>query len=477
LPRSILTRVVLHLPEPVARMSVPLFVMALLGGAAVAPASALAADSCRASAARETAPDEVVSEPVVANPPGSPCRTDSREAAGAEPVGSASVAFPRADTQRAPGIIAASSSVDGAEMPLGGVPVSVGAVDSTQIASCVDGVTVSSGSSSVDALVIAGTPVPIVEDDPVDYSVGAVRVRANQVVNGTRQALVLEDGTGRELVLGEASATGDACAGPADGGAGGDLGQICPRGADYDVERNLCIIHEEEAGGIDGVQEEIVVGRPYEGPRGGTLVSLDEVLKRVADGSLQDSPCLRGRGPEYVVLGTGAANRITGSNLRDRILGRHGADEISGGLGNDCIDGGAGNDGLTGDNGSDSLYGGPGRDRLSGSADGDRLYGQGGRDVLQGADGADRLWGGSGNDAVNGGSGTDRLVAGAGNDSINTGFGRDFVNSGAGRDAINAATAGAASVRILCGKGRDTLRINRNERRRHAGCETVYAIR
>ena len=68
-------------------------------------------------------------------------------------------------------------------------------------------------------------------------------------------------------------------------------------------------------------------------------------------------------------------------------------------------------------------------------------------------------------------------LAGSGNDSINTGFGRDRVDSGAGRDAINASTAGPASARIRCGRGRDKLRININERRRHRGCETVYSIR
>jgi hypothetical protein len=416
-----------------------LFCITLLGAAAVAPAAASAADSCRASAARETAPGEATSEPVVANPPGSPCRTDSREAGAAEPVGSATVAFPRADTERDEGIIAASSSVEGAQAPMGGVPVSVGAVEATQVARCVDGVTVTEGSSSVDALEIAGTPVTIAEDEPMDFAAGPVRVRANQVVDGTRRALVLDDGTGRELVLGEASATGDACAAPADDGGG--LGQICPAGADYDVDSNLCVIHEGEAGGADGTQETIVIGHPFEGPRGGTLISLDEARQRVANGTLTDSPCLRGGGPEYVVLGTHGTDRITGGNGRDRILGRRGGDRISGGLGADCIDGGSGGDRLTGDNGGDRLHGGVGRD------------------------------------AVNGGSGTDRLQAGAGNDSINTGFGRDFVSSGPGRDAINAATAGSASKRILCGRGSDTLRINRNERRRHAGCETVYTIR
>ena len=92
-----------------------------------APASAQAADTCRASAARETSPGQLTSEPVVANPPATPCATDRREAAGVQPVGSSSVAFPRAATRRDPGLLAATASVEGASFPMGGVAVTVGA--------------------------------------------------------------------------------------------------------------------------------------------------------------------------------------------------------------------------------------------------------------------------------------------------------------------------------------------------------------
>ena len=50
------------------------------------------------------------------------------------------------------------------------------------------------------------------------------------------------------------------------------------------------------------------------------------------------------------------------------------------------------------------------------------------------------------------------------------------VNAGAGNDKINAATAGPPA-RIRAGKGWDTVRINRNERRRVRSAERIYVIR
>jgi Ca2+-binding RTX toxin-like protein len=467
-----------------------LLVLAALAAAVAAPAAAQAADTCRASAARATAPGQATSEPVVANPPATPCASSKREAAGVEPVGSATVAAPRATTRLGDGVIAAAASVEGAQF--GDVPISVGAVDSTQVASCQGGRTVSSGSSSVDALVINGTPVPVVADQPFDQTVGTMRVRANQLDGATRTGLILDFPDGRQFVLGEATATGDACAarsddsdgdGEGDGGSGGPgsgddgTGRICPKGAQYDVETNYCVIREDGDGGSDGRQETIIVGHPYEGQRGGSVLSLDEARQLAKGGTIPNSPCLKGAGPDFVVLGGKGRDTITGANTADRIMSLGGNDRVSGGVGADCIDGGRGADRLTGDNGNDVIHGGKGNDKLGGSADDDKLYAGSGRDQLQGADGRDKLVGGTGNDAVNGGSGTDKLAGGKGNDTINTGFGKDKVDSGPGRDAINAATAGPASKRIRCGKGRDTLRINENERRRYQGCETVHAIR
>ena len=456
----------------------------LVAAGAAVPGSAEAADACRASAARVTLPQLAASEPVVANPPASPCASDARELAGVQPPGDLTVSLPRAATRRESGVIASSAAVEGAQLGGGATSISVGAVRSTQVASCAEGQTVRSGASEVDALVVGGRPVPIVADRPVDLALGPVRVRANQVDGATRRALVIDYADGRQVVLGESAADGDACAAGSQAGSTGRPGsgprpgsQICPEGAEYDVESNTCVIREDADGGADGKQETIVLGHPYEGQRGGAVLSLDEARQRVAQGTLADSPCLRGNGPEFVVLGSRGRDVITGANTADRILTLAGGDRVSGGVGDDCIDGGRGADRLTGDNGDDLIYGQSGNDELGGSADADRLYAGSGRDVLQGGDGKDRVSGGSGRDAVNGGSGTDRLSGGSGNDSINTGYGRDRVNSGSGRDSINASTAGPASRRIRCGKGRDTLRINRNERRRSRGCETVYAIR
>jgi hypothetical protein len=433
-----------------------LLLTAASAAAVSAPAAAQAADSCRASAARTSVPGRATSEPVVANPESSPCASDARELAGVEPVGAVTVAAPDARTRREPGVIAASASVEGAQIPLGDVPVSVGAVRSRQLAGCESGRSVASGGSSVDALVVNGTRVPIVADRPVDLALGAIRVRANQVAGRTRTALILDYADGRQVVLGEASADGDACASPGGSGTsgpgqGGGSGRVCPKGAEYDVERNLCVIREDADGGADGRQETIRVGHPYQGQRGGSVLSLDEARQLAAQGKLPDSPCLRGEGPDFVVLGTARRDTITGANTADRILTLAGADRVSAGLAADCVDGGAGADRLTGDNGADRIFGGRGRDFLSGSADADRLYGRSGRDILEGGDGRDRLNGGSQSDAVNGGSGTDRLAGGRGNDSINTGFGRDAIRAGSGRDAINASTAGPASKRIRCG--------------------------
>ncbi len=463
------------------------------------PASAQAADTCRGSAARATLPGQALSEPVVANPPATPCASSKREAAGVEPVGPLTVSAPKAMTRLGDQLIASMASVEGANLGLGDLPISVGAVDVSQVASCEDGQTVTTGSSSVDALVINGTPVPIVADRPVDLNVGPIRVLANQVNGATRTALEISLADGRQIIVGEATASGDACAarnddsdgdGQGDGGSGGGdgsgggsggtgsgTGRICPKGATYDVENNQCVIREDADGGSDNTRETIIIGRPYQGQRGGSVLSLDEARQQAAQGKLPNSPCLKGKGPDYVVVGSKGRDTITGANTADRILSLGGGDRVSGGVGADCVDGGKGSDKLTGDNGNDRMYGGKGNDKLGGSADNDRLYAGPGRDQLQGSDGRDKLVGGKGNDALNGGSGTDNLSSGSGNDSINTGFGKDKVNSGSGRDAINAATAGPASKKIRCGKGRDTLRINTNERRRYRGCEQVYSIR
>ncbi|MDQ3676904.1 MAG: hypothetical protein M3401_08900, partial [Actinomycetota bacterium] len=83
-------------------------------------------------------------------------------------------------------------------------------------------------------------------------------------------------------------------------------GQICPTGSIYDAPNNVCII-PGSSGSQFGV---IVVGRPFQGPSGGTVVPLDIARKRFGN-----SACLRGnRAPLFAIIGTNKRDRITGTN-------------------------------------------------------------------------------------------------------------------------------------------------------------------
>ena len=413
-----------------------LTVAGAIGGLASADAAS-GATLCRASAARAVTPS-LTSEPTVANPAATPCTTQSQETAGVQPLGGATVTNPKASTQAVAGVLAATASVDGANLSGALLPVSVGHVDVSQVVSCKDGTSGATGSSTVDGLTIAGTPVSVVGNQVIDQTIAGVRIRTNQVSGDTRQALVVDIGD-TEYVLGEARASGDACASLVDGiggggGAGDELSQVCPNGAHYDVQTNNCVITTA------GLEKTIVIGAPYSGPSGGTLISLAEARQMVKDGKLRDSPCLHGKGPNYVVMASKKSDKVTGSNKSDRMLGLAGNDRLDGGRGNDCVDGGSGTDTISGAQGNDTVIGGSGKDHL------------------------------------NGGQGTDREVGGTGNDTINTGYGADRVDGGSGNDAINAATQGPAAT-IHAGSGRDTVRINRNERRRVFSGERIFVLR
>jgi hypothetical protein len=408
-------------------------VAAFAGALSAAPALAQA-DSCRASAARSGTPPTVTSEPAVANPEGSPCRTDARAPADAAPVGPLTVSEPSAQTRRGNGVLAATASVKSSQLVLGTSAISTGVVTASQVVSCTNGTSTSSGSSRVEALTIAGNPVDIVADQPFDQTIGGVRVRANQFDGTTRRALILDAG-GSQIVLGEAGASGDACATLSDDDDNPG-GQICPDGATYDIARNVCVIYEpSEPGGV------IIVGATYQGPSGGTVISLSDARLMASRGDLPTSRCLRGSGPRYVVLGTNRSDRITGTNRRDRILALGGNDHVDGGRNDDCLDGNRGGD------------------RVAGGLGDDRLFGQGGRDKQTG------------------GLGNDRLYGGAAADSLNTGFGRDYADAGSGNDRVNAASAGRPAKRLLGGKGRDRVWVNRNETRRYRGFEINRTFR
>jgi Ca2+-binding RTX toxin-like protein len=435
-----------------ARAGLPAMLFGLLALACTADlAAAQAGTSCRGSGARATAPGVADSEPVVANANADPCVTDSAESVNSTPQAGLTAVNPKADTVRSAGIVGASASVDSVSGTVGGVvPIAVGAVSSQQTVTCVSRSPVAGGSSRVESLSIGGTAIPeVVGSTPVDLTVptpaGSVRVRANQLAGTTRTGLILDLPGGAQSVFGEAIAGGDAClplpgsGGTGGGGTGGggtvpggDTGRVCPNGSEYVVADNLCVIRIAVAGARD---QTIVVGRPFEGPSGGSVVPLGAARKRFGT-----KRCLSGPGPKYAIVGTNRADRITGTNGRDRILTLAGNDRADGGRGDDCLDGGKG------------------------------------RDILSGALGRDRVFGMTGNDSLNGGGETDRLSGGSGNDSINSAFGADVVIAGSGRDAINVATAGPRA-RVSCGTGRDRVRLNNREKRRTRGCEIRYVLR
>lgn len=161
----------------------------------------------------------------------------------------------------------------------------------------------------------------------------------------------------------------------------------------------------------------IDVGTPGDAPRGGRVLALGRARSRYGD-----SRCLTGPGVRFVLVGSNRSEYLRGGRRGDRILGLGGRDRIDGLVGNDCLDGGKGNDNIYGNSGADRIFGGPGRD------------------------------------------------------TVNAGFGADRISGGSGNDAINIATAGARAT-ADCGRGRDKLRFNRNERRRHRGCEHKYELK
>lgn len=411
----------------------------VLGLTFAAPAAAQSGDSssCRASATRISTVGDIVTEPVRANAPSAPCQTQSASVLEPTPLGPVTVDAVGAFTVRGEGggggALASASNVD---IVLGGLTINVDALQASSITSCETGSPVSTGASKVVNLVIGGQTIAIPAGDaPFSLDLGVAQIALNEeVVEGgrlTRRALRVTSPLA-EVIVAEAISGATDCPGAGGGGGGGGVPPVCPPGSTYQPSGNVCII----AAGSNGATSTIVIGRPFEGPSGGSVLPLETARRQFK------SACLKGKkGRRYAIIGTKGGDNITGTNGRDRILLLAGKDQSEGGRGDDCIDGGKGSD------------------TMSGALGQDRLIGRGGRDHLVG------------------GSHSDLLRSGRHNDTINTGFGRDRVFGGAGRDRINSSTAGPAARRLRCGKGRDKLRINSNERRRARGCELVYVLR
>jgi Ca2+-binding RTX toxin-like protein len=354
------------------------------------------------------------------------------------------------------------------QLPAGGtVALGVAAANATATASCASpNKPAFAGTSQAAGITLGGTPVPLdglltALSQALQPLNAVVDLKVNEKIQGSTGIIVralhikvlqAANPSGAplaDIIVAESKAniaSGEVCNPLKQIPIPPDLDGACPPGSVLDLARVLCVIT------ASSTHTEIIVGRPFQGPSGGTVVALVDARKRYPN-----SPCVKGTGPKFVIVGTSGRDRITGTNNADRMLGLAGGDSLDGGRGNDCIDTGSGNDHATGGIGDDRAYGFAGRDTLTGNL------------------GKDRLIGGSGNDHLNGGSGADYQDAGTGNDTINAGYGADRVFGGAGRDFINIATQGPRAT-ASCGSGRDKVRLNKKERRGIRNCETVYVL-
>ena len=439
---------------------------------AAAPASAADSFGCRGSAVRLTGLGVVNLEPAVANGPGTPCASQSTTIASVPAPLNTLLGLSAATASTSTSATGATAQ-SGVVAPvflglLGGIKAT--ALTAQAAETCVNGVATPSSSSQVVGLTVGGTSYGTTSA-PLSIPIAGVgTLYVNETVSGdgdlTQRALELSTVLGTDLVLGEASvgASGNPCnsgggtggggtggggggtggggsGGTGGGGTGGGSLSVCTAGSVLIPSADLCEIVLPNG-------TTIVVGRPFEGPTGGTVVALSVARKEYKSG------CLYGPGPQYAIIGTNGPNRIEGTSRADRILGLGGNDRIAGQGGNDCIDGGSGNDKIYGGNGNDRVYGGTGNDRISvqngnsyvngGSGNdaiylgngNDRVYGGTGNDRISVGRGKDQVWGGAGNDTISAGNGNDSLWGGAGNDSLYVGTGKDHLFGGAGNDRL-----------------------------------------
>jgi hypothetical protein len=362
-------------------------------------------------------------------------------------------------------------------VPDSGPAIGVGAARSQVAAKCTNGAPAYVGASEVASITLGGTPIvldgvlqPITDalsdalgviisvrlNEQVKLEGGGIAQRAAHIIllsaagaNPLADVIVAESRVGQSGAVCDPNAEGNApttgggttTTTPPSSGTAGETqsgGQPCPPGSVFDVRRNVCVIPvpgsqtaDNPLGDITGPGS-VIIGRPYEGPTGGSVMTLTEARQKYK------SPCLSGPGVPWVVLGTTGNDRITGGNRSERILSFAGRDRVDGGRGHDCMDGG--------------------RDR----------------DVMTGGQGNDRGFGQHGNDSLNGDIGNDYLSGGIGNDTIVLAYGADRAFGGAGNDIINAGVAGKRQ-RISCGTGYDVVR--RQSYDRSVGCESVRFTR
>ncbi len=420
--------------------------------------------SCRASSARVTLLNALTVEPLVANSPDNPCKNDShgvssvnvlQTGAPAVNAGPAAVLTDSvfAPVQGAARGAAAVSDVQGVVIPTSAGQISVvGPVTSSASYGCSNGKLVSASGSTLDILYVAGKAIALPSPGaPMTIQLGggsyiAINEKTTTATSITERVLHVHLQGIADIVVGEAKvdyAGSDPCAGS--NGPPPNL-NACPDGSTLDPVRLLCVII------LPGGQI-IIVGPPFTGPSGGTVLATSVARKRYG------GPCLSGPGPKFALIATKVHGRVTGTLKSDRIVALGNFERVAGLGGNDCIDGRGRGQTLWDGSGKDRIYGGTGTTRI-GVANGNvKIYGR---------KGSDWITAGNGNDLIRGGSGNSR---------IDVGLGKSHVFGGPGKNRIYAASGHAT---VSCGSGRHNLAFLRRKPAKYAakhGCQKIVLLK
>ena len=288
--------------------------------------------NCRASASYTATPGQDRNEPVVANGSSrtsveSPDRPRCADDEG-RPVAAGQgldLQGPTAQTTIDPDAglavdqrISARSAVNDATSSSGGFVLVARVATAEATGSCTGSTPALAGTSRVERVNINGQEVDPNQSEETIYNLPTgevVTVRFNEQTRTgstlTQRAVHVEflNQAGeliRESAIAEAKVGGgrEVCdrAAQENGGGGNGDGSVapCPLGAEYDADRNLCIITRETDGNLaNGRETVVVVGRPFEGPMGGRVVPIGEAPK-----SVRGSRCLKGGGLKFLILGT-----------------------------------------------------------------------------------------------------------------------------------------------------------------------------
>jgi Ca2+-binding RTX toxin-like protein len=421
--------------------------------------------SCRASVARVTLLNSIKVEPLVANAPDYPCATDqhglsavnvaqtSAPAVNAGPAGVVTYSKYTPGSTESPGA-AAVADVQGVVIPsTSGVITVVGPVEANAAYACSNGALTSSSGSTLDIINVAGKNMTLpAPGTPETIQLGggnyiAVNEKITTPTSITERILDVHLAGIADIVVGEASVDvnrADPCAGS--GGPPPNT-NACPPGSTLDPVRLLCVI-------VLSNGQEIVIGPPFTGPSGGTVLALSVARQKYG------GPCTTGPGPQYALIATKPHGRVTGTLKADRIIALGAFERIAGLGGNDCVDGRSHNQQIWEGNGRRvRVYGGPGTTRIGMGNGNDLVYGRKGKDWITA---------GNGNDTIHGGSGNSRL---------DVGLGRSHIYGGPGR---NRVFAGSDAAVVNCGSGKHNIafvRIRVSKYARKHGCQKVFLLK